>query len=430
MKPVNTQPLWLEEAVTLETQAPLAKADAVFVGGGITALSAAIPLLKAGFTVQVLEANAPLSGASSRAFGNLDVGVSVSNSALRAQYGTQLGDELWLEAANAAIELQAYIARCQIACDLDTSGHLKVAFNSRQEAGLVNEYHELNAVFPHSQAKLVRGQEVSHYWPGRKATLGFFNPLSATVNPYKFASALYAQFLALGGHYSAYCAVKQVRPDKGEGYTVVHQAGHTQAEHVVHTTNGYTSKVSGALRQHILPIGSYIMATNPLSEQEYKAFTHPHQVVTTAYHFKQYMRLDQQRRLIFGGRLGLSTGLQEHKVERELRNLATHLLPFVDIQSSHVWGGKLAMTRTMLPSMGALAHNQYYAMGYCGRGIPMAWWCGIKLAEMIVQGSTRNITSFTRAPNQSFRLLNLIPLRNELLSGYFYLKDRAYREFQ
>ena len=67
-------------------------------------------------------------------------------------------------------------------------------------------------------------------------------------------------------------------------------------------TSGYTSSATPALRKKIIPIGSFIIATEPLPEALAKELSPRNRMIYDSKHYLYYYRLTPDNRMLFGGR--------------------------------------------------------------------------------------------------------------------------------
>jgi len=134
-----------------------------------------------------------------------------------------------------------------------------------------------------------------------------------------------------------------------------------------------------------------------------------------------YFRLSADTRLLYGGR----DKVIGHRAPREaLRaNMVATFPGLADVAVDYVWGGKVAITRNLLPDVGRIGANIYYAQGYSGQGVPLSAIVGRVLAEAI-GGQAARFDVFARIPHKAFPGGTM--LRRPLLSLarlYYELRD-------
>jgi glycine/D-amino acid oxidase-like deaminating enzyme len=94
-----------------------------------------------------------------------------------------------------------------------------------------------------------------------------------------------------------------------------------------------------------------------------------------------YYRLDQQRRLLMGGRAA-QRDLTQRAGYAHLVRYAVRLWPHLAaVRWTHWWNGQLALTADAYPHLHMPAPGVWAGLGYNGRGIAMATALGGELAR-------------------------------------------------
>lgn len=390
-------PLWHDGTVMPQTGSALERCDVLIAGGGITGLAAGIGLLEAGASVMVLDTMQPGQGASGRAFGSIALGSSSTLAALCSRHGRLQGERLWREASDAAAQFADYIALQGLDADYRRSGHLRLAVAASHEAGLRADHDAWRRVLGDEHIHLVSGDALRSALPGQQFRLGLLDQATATIDPYRYVASLLQRFNALGGSYVAGCAASAI-VRSGDGFVTTHQAGKSYSREVIHATNGHTGTLVPWLRRRIFSVGSYMIATAPLPAELRAAFDPRRRVHTTAYNLKNYFRLDADGRLIFGGRANLSAGIASAAIAAELRDAMLRYFPMLEpVPLTHVWGGMLGFTFDGMPHIGS-HRGMHYALGYCGRGLPMATLFGQQLARAIGGAGMNSLHAGVKMP--------------------------------
>lgn len=357
--------------------------DVAIVGGGITGLVAALELRRAGATVQVCEAGAPGGGASGRAFGSVAIGSSSGLGALVRKHGAARGERLWRESSDAAQAFRRYVEEMGLDCDYRATGHMRLAVRAAHEPALrADAQHWQRLLGSAAGVRLVGGAELRASVPSDAFRLALLDEATATIDPYRYVLALLAALRAADGRYAAHCPVTALQRHAG-GFDVTHARGVTRCREVLVATNGATGELVPWLRRRIIPVGSYMVATEPLPPALAAGFDARLRVCSTAFQLKNYFRLDSRQRLIFGGRAQLAAGASPHVVATELRRSMLGYFPQLhDVALTNVWGGTLGFTFDGMPHLGSVA-GLHYAMGCCGRGLPVATLFGRQIAAAL-----------------------------------------------
>jgi len=161
--------------------------------------------------------------------------------------------------------------------------------------------------------------------------------------------------------------------------------GELAAKEVVVATNGYTDRAVPFLRRRILPIGSYIVTTEPLSEALVRSVAPGGRVFFDSKNFLYYWRLTADRRLIFGGRVSfLPTNTS--RTARALVGGMLDVHPQLEgVRIEYAWGGKVGFTFDRMPHVGRKGPISW-AMGYCGTGVCLSTYLGTRVGEWLAGG--------------------------------------------
>jgi glycine/D-amino acid oxidase-like deaminating enzyme len=176
------------------------------------------------------------------------------------------------------------------------------------------------------------------------------------------------------------------------GWRVQTSAGTVAAREILVATNGYTGAATPLVRRRIVPVGSYIIATEPLSESQARELLPTRRMAFDSKHFLYYFRVTSDQRLLFGGRAEF-TPPNAQSVRRAaaiLRRGMTKVFPdLASVRVDYAWGGNVAFTRDQLPHAGRIG-GLYVAGGYGGHGIALATELGDLIARRIVGEAADN----------------------------------------
>jgi len=385
--PLQESNYWLTTLATKDA-APArswpARVDVAVVGGGITGLSAARALARGGASVAVLDSHRIGWGASSRNGGMVLSGLKVGVQSLVARYGLERAQRLYA-ASLAAIDCVEQVVRDEaIACDFARAGHLEVAAKPAHFASFRRSAEHLERDFGHSLRLVERdalGSEIgSDIYYG-----GIVDDVSAGVNPACYVAGLARAADKAGAGLWADTAVQQIVKDRA-GYRVRTARGELAAGSVVVATSGYTGPATPPLRRRIVPIGSYIIATEVLPEALARQVSPRNRMIFDSKNFLYYFRLTPDRRMLFGGRAGFfpETPATVRESAGILRQAMVSVYPqLADCQVEYAWGGTLDFAFDLMPHMGQM-EGLWYALGYAGHGVALGSWMGATLARQVL----------------------------------------------
>ena len=384
--PEPNRPFWWD---TLPTPSPLDSvelphfADIVIVGAGYTGLSAARELALRGARVVVLEREHPGWGASSRNGGQVLTGLKVEPAHLVSRFGEARARQLFDASLDAIAFLEQVIADERIDCGFERVGHVQAAAKPSHFRAFADERDLLAGVFTHHVELVSKADQRSEV--GSDAYYGLLvDPASACVNPARLAAGLAAATSRAGAIVVAGADVRSFHRDGGK-WRVVTSRGDVMGGDLLLATDAYTGRADSPLRRRLIPIGSYVIATERLAPDLVSALAPRRRVAYDSRYFLHYWRLTSDGRLLFGGRASFSTPTASttRKCAAILRRDMVKIFPtLIGARIDYAWSGNVAFTIDEMPRAGRI-DDVYYAGGYCGHGVAMAVSLGSLIARRI-----------------------------------------------
>jgi glycine/D-amino acid oxidase-like deaminating enzyme len=379
---LNERPYWWDSLpaygvrVTPAAEMP-DQADVAVVGAGYTGLTAARRLARAGASVVVLERERVGFGASSRNGGQVLTGLKLDPAALIARYGQSRARQLYDAADESIATLEQLIAAESIDCEYERSGHVQAAAKPSHFAAFREEQALLARVFQHRVALVSRDDQRAEVGTDRYHGL-LVDERSGALNPAQLVHGLAASAARAGARIFEGVAVDAIAP-RGKAWTISSGRRSLEARDVMIATNAYGGLETGPLRNRFVPIGSYMIATEPLTNAQCDALLPRRRMAFDSRYFLFYFRLTNDRRLLFGGRAEFTqpTDSSVRRAAGILRAGMVSVFPELsEAQIDYAWGGRVAFTRDQMPHAGRLDSGVYFAGGYCGHGIAMATLLG------------------------------------------------------
>jgi glycine/D-amino acid oxidase-like deaminating enzyme len=362
------------------------KVDVAVIGGGYTGLSAARALAKQGVRVAVLEANSIGWGASSRSGGMVLTGLKLGMQTVMKQYGRETAKKLFQCSLDAIHTVEQIVKEENIDCGFARYGHLLTANKPKHYAALQEEMQFMEREFDHHLRLIPRDQQCSEI--GSDAYFGaLLDECSGGLNPAQYVTGLARAAERAGAALHARARVMRLKRN-GVRFLVETERGSLSAESVFVGTSGYTGKVTKKLQRKIIPIGSFIIATEKLPEHIVKEIIPNGRMIFDSRHYLNYFRLWEDR-LIFGGRAAFfpETARTIQRSADILRREMIQVYPQLkDVKEEYVWGGTLDFAFDMMPHVGEM-NGVYYSLGYAGHGVAMATYLGRTVAEAIIKGN-------------------------------------------
>lgn len=359
------------------------KADVVVVGGGFTGLSAALRLAKDGANVVLLEAGKVIGLQSGRNGGHVNNGTAHDVGGLAARFGLDHARRLY-QAYDAAVDTVERIVKDEgIDCDFRRSGKIKLAAKPTHYESLARSFDLLNReIDPETElvpAARIRSEIGSDAFFG-----GLLYKKSGQMHMGRFGKGLADAALRAGATIFEDAPVTEFRRLSCSRYRLSTPRGAIEAGRVLLAT-GATKRGPGFFRRRIIPIGSFIIATEPLSAEQQRAIMPTSRTATTTKYIGNYFRLTADGRLIFGGRarFALSNPSSDVKSGRILEDTLYGVYPQLrGVRIDYCWGGEVDITADRLPRAGE-HEGMLYAMGYSGHGAQMSVHMGQQMARYI-----------------------------------------------
>jgi glycine/D-amino acid oxidase-like deaminating enzyme len=365
------------------------KVDVAVIGGGYTGLSAALTLAKRGASVAVLEARTIGWGASSRNGGMVLTGLKIPMQTAIKRYGRDFARRLFQCSLDSISTVESICKEEGIECGFARTGHLLAANKPRHYDLLAQELEFMAKEFNHSVRLVPREDQRTeigsdHYYGA------LVDEASAGLNPAQYVSGLACAADRAGVTLHVQTRVSRLER-KEKRFLVETERGSLLAENVFVATNGYIDAATPDLRRKILPIGSFIIATESLSDALAHELSPHKRMIFDFKHFLNYYRLTEDNRLVFGGRAAFFPE-NERTVRQSaeiLRREMIEVFPQLrDVKVEYAWGGTLGFPFDLMPHAGE-TNGMYYALGYAGHGVAMATYLGKTVAEAMLDSTIK-----------------------------------------
>lgn len=394
----SDSPYWLDDlpAPPAMPSTPLQEVDVVVVGSGYTGLHAAIETARGGRTTMVLDAQDPGWGCSTRNGGQISASIKPSLEKLTARLGEERARAIRQEGETALQWIEDFVTSEALQCDFRRKGRYHAAHTPAHYDEIARNAEILRrdeGVEAYAVSRSDQRQELgSDVYHG-----GVVFSRHASINPAKYHRGLLSLALSAGVHVVGHCAVTQIQRQNA-GFTLTTGKGSVHARDVIVATNGYTSSLTPWLQRRIIPIGSYVIATEPLPEKLMAELFPTDRIASDTCKVVYYYRSSPDgRRVLFGGRVSANetnTAISGPKLASQMCRIFPQLS---QCEITHSWMGKVAYTFDELAHTG-VHDGVHYAMGYCGSGVSMAGYLGKRLGQKVL-GLAEGQTAFDDLPN-------------------------------
>ena len=376
-------PYWWEAAPPSTAAVPALadRVDVAIVGAGYCGLSAALELRRHGIGALVMDAARIGHAASSLNGGMVAGSLKLGHAELARAFGAERASAILEESARCLPFLEELLAREAIACNYRRSGRFVGAHCPSAYASLESRV-ETTRKLTGADAWLVprhrQREEIDtdHYYGGMVAEA------SGGLHP-----ARYHRGLAEAARRAGALVVEDTPVDaitrRAGGFTLRTVRGVVEAREVIIATNGYTGAVTPWLRRRLIPLNSYIIATEPLPPETTRRLIPRGRMIVDTNRVLSYYRLSPDgTRVLYGGRASFRRATARQAAP-QLHAMMVGVWPeLTRTRVTHAWTGYVAFTFDHVPHMG-VHEGVHYAVGCQGSGVGMATYLGYRTALKI-----------------------------------------------
>lgn len=419
--PLSTETYYRASAPRPSPRPPLEhtrEAEVCIIGGGFAGLATALGLLERGVRdVVVLEAETVGFGASGRNGGFVFGGFSLGCRDLLAQLGRERARHLYRLTLDAVETIRQRIARYDIACDANPAG--VILANWFDDDAILHDTREFMQREFEVDWRFMPREELRESVKTGRYFGGLHEANAFHFHPLKYAQGIASAIESLGG--TIHEQTRVVRIERRDAGTRVHTAaGSIDARQVVVCCGGYIDRLEPRLSPAVLPIATYVMATEPLGERLASAMTQQAAIYDTRFAFDYYRPLPDTR-LLWGGRISIRDLRPPQVAELLTRDLLRVYPQLRGVAIDHAWSGMMSYARHQMPQIGRLPDGLWYAMGFGGHGVGPTTLAGEVLARAIAGGESLPSGFERYGLPPTFGALGL--LAAQLTYWYYELKD-------
>ncbi|PIV36780.1 MAG: FAD-dependent oxidoreductase [Lysobacterales bacterium CG02_land_8_20_14_3_00_62_12] len=374
------------------------RADVVVLGAGITGLSTAIELAERGYSVIVLEAETIGWGASGRSGGQMIFGYGCEQHTLRNLVGADDARKLFDWSREGLRLIGERVAKYRIDCDLQ-AGHAHAAIKPRQVEELKLWQADLQDHYAYPDLQFWDRQRLRQTLATERYQALLFDPAGGHLHPLNYTLGLARAALSLGVKIYQHSKVLAVQ----EGARVVFRTaqGDASGSFAVLAGNAWLGGLVPSLEAKIMPVGTYICATECLGAERARALIQNRMAVADINFVLDYFRLSGDHRMLFGGRVSYSR-LPPPNLRHSMRQRLLKVFPqLADVAIDYVWGGYVDISMNRAPHWGRQGANLYFAQGFSGHGIAATGLAGRVIAEAI-HGQSARLDIYQRIRHRDF----------------------------
>ena len=363
------------------------EADVCVIGAGFFGLSAALELAEKGKRVIVLEGARVGFGASGRSGGQAINGFEEGIDEYIAQVGFDKAKRLWEMSLEAIDIIDERIAKYNIQCDWK-KGYATLALNERRMEDLIEIEKASHEAFGYNNMQLWDKTQLKRHLGSDIYVGGLYDSNSGHLHPLNYCLGLAKACLSLSVKIYEQSPVVNLT-EKYHRLEVKTDKSAVISDDVILATNAYIDVLPKSLHRginrKILPVESFIIATEPLSQTMADSLINNGMSVCDNNLLLDYYRLSADNRLLFG-----SDSSAEKDMVSIMRQNMLHVFPQLEnVKIDYGWAGPIDMTMNSTPHFGRLSPHIYFAQGYSGHGVALTGLAGRIIAEAILGDDER-----------------------------------------
>jgi glycine/D-amino acid oxidase-like deaminating enzyme len=215
---------------------------------------------------------------------------------------------------------------------------------------------------------------------------GFWNRSGGHINPLALSRGLARVAIEQG------CRIYARSPatafERKNGRWIVRTAkGEISGRALILATNAYTGEFSKSLMpdiaHEVMPILSWQMATQPLSDTARASIIPGRQAMSDTHGELYFARYDARNRLVTGGAV-IGPGSKAERIKQRVTERLQRLWPQIGpVEFDYVWNGYVGMTTDFLPRIHRLGPDAYGWTGCNGRAVALSIALGDELSKAV-----------------------------------------------
>ena len=289
--------------------------------------------------------------------------------------------------------IERRIARYGIECDY-VRGALTAALNPTQMRALSKSVEAFDTNRHGHILTLLDEAEIRQHIGSTLFCGGMLDERGAHCHPLNLCLGEAKAAIELGARMFEASPALSIEP--GALTRVATPTGKVIASKVVIAGNAYHKLYPEKFGGYMLPAQTYVIATEPLSEDLADTVLPTNKAVCDARWVLDYFRMSADRRLLFGGECTYNN--------RTIADASTVLGPRMtkvfpqleNVRIDYQWGGTIGIPINRIPMIGRAFENVFYAQGYSGHGVNCTHIAAEILADAAM-GNSEHLEMFERA---------------------------------
>jgi glycine/D-amino acid oxidase-like deaminating enzyme len=358
--------------------------EIVIIGCGFTGLSTALHLLEAGKKVTLVEAQQPGFGASGRNNGQVIPTLTRLDPDEMVRQYKGAGERLAELVGDSASMLFDLVRKHGLQAEAEQSGWIQPAHTPGRmtlSEHRFKQWEKRGALVRMLDKAAVERLTGSPIWHG-----GFMNDSGGHINPLAFVRTMAARVKQLGGEIFIQSPAQTIQHHNGF-WQVQTPKGSVKAHGLLLASHSYTDAFAPDLMpdlaHEVVPVLSWQMATEPLTQSQRAAIIPARQAVSDTHGDLYFMRYDARHQLVTGGALVIPYRGHERLQGRIGERLMRIFPQLPSVRFTAVWNGYIGMTNDYAPRIHQLGPNGFGWVGCNGRGVALSTALGREFAKAL-----------------------------------------------
>jgi gamma-glutamylputrescine oxidase len=373
--------------------------DVCVIGAGLTGISTALNLAERGHSVAVLEASKVGWAASGRNGGQMIGGFACDIDTFAKYMPESDVQRMWEMGLETLDIVKNRVAKHRIDCDL-TLGYLTAANKPAHADALRAWRDDAKKRFKYERFRYVERAQMDQYVQSSRYLGGLFDPDSGHLHPLNYTLGLARAAAESGARIYEDSCVTALRSENSI-HVVETERGTVRASYVVLACNTWLGSLAPDVSRKIMPVGTYVIATEPLDAQRAAALMPARAAVCDSRFVLDYFRPSTDNRLLWGGKVSYSTFAPHNLGEAMRRDMLKTFPQLADVKVDYAWGGFVDITMNRAPHFGRLAPTVYFAQGFSGHGVNTTGLAG-KLIAQAIDGQASRFDLFGKIRHRDF----------------------------
>ncbi len=398
MTPVSNDPLHSGESC-----------DLAIVGGGILGLCSGLHAARQGLSVRVVDAARIGDRASGLNGGQVIAGFKYDPDWLIAHFGEKKGDALARFGSATPDAVFDLIEREKLNVPYQRSGWIQAAHSeaAMRAAERLAKLWIVRGV----PARFLNADDVTRLTGARGYLGGWLDPRSGAIQPFSYSLELARVAVAAGVRIAENTRVISLTRENSSWTLQTADGKSLRVKSVIVATNAYADSLIPGLARTLLPLHSFQIATERLSDDVLSNILPGGQVVSDSRRIVTYYRRGPDGRMLLGGR-GSMAEPTDPQAWAHLEHALKRLYPaLADARIEKRWYGRVAMTLDHLPHVHEPEPGLIVAAGCQGRGVGLMTALAPRLVDYMATRDPEHIplpiTPIRPIPFHAFRNIGI-----------------------